>query len=161
MNKKLIVLILFIFLLLSIVLISLLGKKPDPPILHASDIEFVFDSNDTNVNFDIDRNCNIVSIDVTNLDPIDGFYVVTYQLNYVIYPEKSIDQRVQISLLHSSDEQYLSISEDGLVTIKYTNPGFEKSFEIVIKSLDPSASSEAQDKVIITLERERIDEVPI
>lgn len=162
MNKKLIVLILFIFLLLSIVLISLLGKKPDPPIQHASNIDFVFESEE-NVQFDdtVDRNCYVVTLDVTDLEKTDGYYVVTYQLKYIVYPETSVDKRVQINLLHSSDEEYVTISEDGLVTIKFTNPGFEKSIEIVIKSLDISASSGAQDKVILNIVREKIEDVPI
>ena len=86
MNKKLIVLILFIFLLLSIVLISLLGKKPDPPIQHASNIDFVFESEE-NVEFDdtVDRNCYVVTLDVTDLEKTDGYYVVTYQLKYIPY----------------------------------------------------------------------------
>ena len=162
MNKKLIVLILFIFLLLSIVIISLLGKKPDPPILHASNIDFVFES-DEYVEFDDskNRNCYVVTLDVTDLEKIDGYYMVTYQLKYIIYPENSIDKRVEIGLLHSSDEEYVSISEDGLVTVKFTNPGFEKSIEIIIKSLDPSASSGAQDKVVLNIVREKVDDVPI
>ena len=162
MNKKLIVLILFIFLLLSIVLISLLGKKPDPPIQHASNIDFVFESEE-NVQFDdtVDRNCYVVTLDVTDLEKTDGYYVVIYQLKYIVYPETSVDKRVQINLLHSADEEYVTISEDGLVTIKFTNPGFEKSIEIVIKSLDISASSGAQDKVILNIVREKVEDVPI
>lgn len=171
MNKKLIVLILFIFLLLSIVVISLFGKKPEPPIQHASNIEFFVETlepvvdEETQVIYDadIDQESGIitVNIDVTNLEKVDGYYVLTYQLQYNIYPEASIDKRVLINTLHSSDLEYVSISEDGLVTIQFTESTFEKQFEIVIKSLDYAATSGAADKIILNIIREKNEFIPI
>ena len=171
MNKKLIVLILFIFLLLSVVVISLLGKKPEPPIQHASNIEFfvetlepVFDE-ETKVIYDadVDQETGVitVNINVTNLEKINGYYVLTYQLQYNIYPEASIDKRVLINTLHSSDSEYITISEEGLVTICFAESTFEKQFEIVIKSLDYAASSGAQDKIILNIIREKNEFIPI
>ena len=171
MNKKLIVLILFIFLLLSIVVISLFGKKPEPPIQHASNIEFFVETLDpildeeTLVIYDADVDQEtgiiIVNIDVTDLEKTNGYYIVTYQLQYNVYPESSIDKRVLINTLHSSDSEYVSISEEGLVTIQFTESTFEKQFEIVIKSLDYAASSGAEDKIILNIIREKNEFVPI
>ena len=164
MNKKLIVLILFIFLLLSIVVISHLGKKPDPPVQHAANIEFVVDDN---TRFDHELEQLIIDINVTELEE-EGklakegkYYVIRYQLNYVIYPETSIDKRVHIAPLHPNDSQYISISQDGLVTIKFTDNSFEKQFEIIIKSLDYAASSTAQDKIVINIYRTKQEHIPI
>ena len=151
MNKKLIILILFVFLLLSTVVISILGKNPDPPIIRVDHITFIPNEDDT---FEYVDGVLIVTIDVTDLEKENDKYVVTYQLNCEVSPSDAANKTLRYNLYNSSDKQYASISSDGLVTIERDS---KVSYDYVIIAKSADIAVKAECKMIIRIQFKQVD----
>lgn len=114
MNKKIIVMILAVFMILSIVSIYVFNgyvSSKKPPRVE----EVFFVDKDGNK---IDR----ISIDINDIEiNKDGKYVIEVQLNYVINPSDSLDPRLQFKIYNVGDtsklEEVVNCSNEGLITI--------------------------------------------
>ena len=151
MNKKLIVLILFIFLLLSTVVISILGKNPDPPIVRVDSISFYPNEGD---NYEIVDDILIVTIDITDLEKENDKYVIKYQLNCIVTPENAANKIILYNIYNTSDKQYASVSSDGLVTIERDS---KVSYDYIIIAKSADSAVKAECKMIIRLHIKQVD----
>ena len=143
MNKKLIVLILFIFLLLSTVAISLLGKKPDPPIVRVDTVTFIPNEGDKYSYVDDEL---VVVIDINDLEKTDGKYVITYQLNCVISPIDAANKIILYNLFSTNYKEYVEISSTGFVTITLDSKQ-SMDFEFIAKSADDAVNAVSKIKI--------------
>ena len=152
MNKKLIVLILFVFLLISTVLISLLGKKPDPPIVRVDNISFEPNQND-NYSYN-EENILVVVIDITNLNKTGDSYVINYQLNCKVKPDNAVNKIILYNVFDPANKEYVEFTSDGLLTITL-NSKVSKDFVIIATSTDDAVR--AQSKMIVRLHVDQSD----
>lgn len=147
MNKKLIVIILAVFMLITIVIISEFGGLPAHPDKLASEIVFSpNEDDDYSVN---DDGILVINLDINDLEANEeGVFVFYYQLNYVVNPKEAKNKTVVFNPKDISQEDFLDISSDGLITFELPTR-FETSFEIVATSAD--VSSQAKNSIIINL----------
>lgn len=151
MNKKIIVLILFIFLLLSTIIISIFGKNPDPPIIRVEQVTFTPNNGDV---YEYVDGVFIVTIDITDLSKEDDKYIVTYQMNTVVYPSDATNQVVNYSLYNSGDKEVLHIDPTGMVTLELTEK-VSYDYIILAKSTDDALNVEA--KMILRIKVKQVD----
>ena len=120
MNKKIIVVILLIFMIVSVVAIPYLeALKPffDPP--RIENIVFVDEEN---------NEVSYMEINIKDLKPNEeGKYIVEFQLNYRITPIDSIDKDLLFAVNVSSTEnnkllEIVSISDSGYVVVELDSP---------------------------------------
>lgn len=127
MNKKTIILFLFIFCLLSTIAMSVWGKVPDPTSINVTGIAFT----------DVTRAANNFECEL-NDDDEKIIYLArgttTYQLTWKILPEDASDKSVSFQ---SSNTDVATVNETGLVTIYQ-----EYTFEITIYSNLKDAKSD-------------------
>ena len=152
MSKKLIVLILFVFLLISTVLISLFGKNPDPPIVRVNEI--VFQPNIDDKYYYNEEGILIVTIDITDLKKTGDKYVINYELNCLIKPENAANKMLVFTIYDEAKKQFVEFSSDGLMTITLKSK-VSTDFEVYAKSADAAVS--AQSKIIIYLHVDQKD----
>ena len=132
MNKKLIVLILVVFMLLSVVVIGLFGAQPAPPTPRVEGLYFV-DENQEEI--------TKIDINIKDLQPDkNGKYVITCQINYVIIPDNAIDKRLEFITGNDSEiyEDLVEITSDGYVTITLESL-VPLSIPIIARCVDQSA----------------------
>lgn len=155
MNKKLIVLILFIFLLLSTVVISIFGKKPDPPVVHVEEIVFVAGEGDkTEVN---EEGLFVVIINIDELEETQGKYVIKYQLNYILNPENAANKIVRFNVENPDQKDLVTFTSTGLVTIELSSK-VSTDITVIVTSADDASRASA--KMIIRLEAKQIEDMP-
>lgn len=134
MNKKLIVLILVIFMLLSVVVIGLFGAQPAPPTPRVEEVSFVGENNEIITKVDI----NIKEIEKNE----DGKYVINYQLKYIIIPENAVDKRLEFKVYTDGNNDIyndlVDISPDGYITITLDSL-IPISIPIIARCVDKSA----------------------
>ena len=150
MNKKLIVLILFVFLLISTVLISLLGKKPDPDKVRANEI-VIYPNNGDNFSF-IDNQL-IVVIDITDLEKTNDKYVINYQINCEVKPDNAVNKNVIYNLYNVELKDYVTITPTGLVTITLDGK-IQQDFVILAKTEDSAVGIETKMTIRIVFDQE-------
>ena len=151
MNKKIIVLILFIFLLLSTIVISIFGKNPDPPIVRVEQVAFTPNNGDV---YEYVDGVFIVTIDITDLSKEDDKYVVTYQINTFVSPSDATNQVVNYSLYNSSDKEFVNIDSTGMVTLELKEK-VTYDYIILAKSADDALKAEA--KMILRIKVRQVD----
>lgn len=130
MNKKIIVIILFLFLILSVVMISLFGKQPKVDDPTVENIYFVNDKAEE---------ISILEIETNNLEKNEeGFYVIIVQLNYVIEPENVVNDELEFKFVDSKTYEFASVSNTGLLTITLDEL-VPLSFTVTVHCLDKTA----------------------
>ena len=131
MNKKLIVLILFVFLVLSVVFISLFGQQPKIEDSTVTDIYFVDENNEK---------ISLLEIDTKNVEANeDGLYVITIQLNYVVVPDDAANKNVIFKFVDEETNNIATVSDTGLLVITLDEL-VATSFAINVHCVDTSAS---------------------
>ena len=106
MNKKIVVLILFIFCLIATILISVYGKVPeDSSRTPVESIEFIDPTTD-------DGECKLNSSGEKIIEIETG--TTEYQLNYKINPDYATEQNVTFVIINGAE--FATISETGLIT---------------------------------------------
>lgn len=101
MNKKIITLLLSIFCIITVVLISVLGKVPESSSrIKVESIEFV----DSRIQLN-ESNEKYIFLDKG---------ISEYQLKYKLNPEKPTDTDVTFAII--SEAEHANISKDGLIT---------------------------------------------
>ena len=148
MNKKLIVIILAVFMLVTIVIISEFGGLPAHPDKIASEI--IFEPNEDDDYSVNDNGILVITMDINDLQPNEnGEFVFYYQLNYVVNPKEAKDKSVTFHPKDISQDKFIEdISPEGLITFKFTTK-IATTIEIVAKSNDEA--SKAQNSIIIDL----------
>ena len=146
MNKKLIVLILTVFMLLTTVIISIFGKQPDPPVVHVETIEFyALETEDFEYT---EEGILVVKIDIQALKKSGDKYIIEYQLNYNIGPEDAANKMLHFNVENADYKKLVDITSTGLMTISLDEKvGFD--IGVVVTSADDASRAEA--KMILRL----------
>ena len=106
MNKKIVVLFLFIFCLIATILISVYGKMPeDSSRTPVQSIEFIDPETE-------DGECKLTSDGNKIIEIETG--TTEYQLNYRINPDYATEQTVTFVIINGAE--FATISETGLIT---------------------------------------------
>ena len=158
MNKKLIVLILSVFLLLSTVLICLIGMQPDPPKVSVGSIEFALqnDGNEyiceyiPNEDGTMEEVVKGVVLNINDIAEEDGKIIITYQAKIKILPTDANNKEVIFNSLDPDKADlftFTQVSEDNtelfLVTITLTKK-VATDLKIKVTSADDSVSASAE-----------------
>ena len=139
MNKKIVVMILFVFCLIATILISVFGKLPeDASRTPVESIEFIDPTTE-------DGKCKLTSDGDKLIEVIFG--TTEYQLNYKINPDFATEQDVKFVIVNGAD--YATVSDTGLVT-------FEKEYSITVKIYSNFFDNKT-DEVIIEFVGEKIE----
>ena len=152
MNKKLIVLILTVFMLLTTVVISIFGKQPDPPVVHVEKIEFTPGEGDI-YEYNEDGTL-VVKVDIQNVQKTGDKYIIEYQLNYIIGPEDAANKILHFNVGNPDYKNIVSFTSTGLMTVELEEKR-ELNITVKVSSADDASRAEAQ--MIIILEYEIVD----
>ena len=139
MNKKIVVLFLFIFCLVATILISVYGKMPeDSSRTPVESIEFVDPTTD-------DGECKLTSDGNKIIEIETG--TTEYQLNYRINPDYATEKNVTFVIINGAE--FATISETGLIT-------FTSEYSITIRIYSNFYDNKT-DVVIIDFVGEKIE----
>lgn len=139
MNKKIIVLILVLFCLLSTVLISVLGKVPEDDKYYKVETLEILDvtkpDNKCELNVDGEKIIKLEANDIKTTDSY-GKEVWVYQLNYLITPDNATNPEVSFEVLNENLKNDIVISDTGEITF------YKEIISVTIKvtSLDQNVS---------------------
>ena len=175
MNKKLIVLILFVFLLISTVLICLIGMQPDKDPVYVQTLEFDDQTDGHNYRYEYIKQDDGtlyedvvgVVININDLEAVDGKYVINYIVKVKFGPtDADIGKDLLLSVVNANYAGMVSfekiVEEDGGYDLFNVTIVLDKkpARDIKIKVTSTDDNVGAEDEFVISLSYKHQGSIP-